>query len=59
LRQRQDRQWQGNIGVHSYPHPRHRRKYPQLLQTPAYAHLRLVHLTSPRAADAWLNGVGV
>jgi adenylate kinase family enzyme len=35
--------------------PRHRREYPRLRQEPAYQHLRWVHLTSPQAAQAWLD----
>ncbi|MBM3129626.1 MAG: adenylate kinase [Chloroflexi bacterium] len=34
--------------------PRHRRDYPALLQQPEYAHLKLIHLHSPRATDEWL-----
>jgi adenylate kinase family enzyme len=36
---------------------RRRREYPQLLAKPEHAHLCRVHLTSPRAADAWLDRV--
>ena len=39
-------------------HPRHRREYPAALTEPAYAHLRLVRLRSPREADAWLQRAG-
>jgi adenylate kinase family enzyme len=35
-------------------HPRHRRKYPADLDDPAYAHLRLVRLHSPRETEDWL-----
>lgn len=34
-----------------------RREYPELLARPEHAHLRRVHLTSPKAADAWLKRV--
>jgi adenylate kinase family enzyme len=33
---------------------RRRREIPAYLAEPAYAHLTLVHMRSPRAADAWL-----
>lgn len=35
-------------------HDKHRRRYPTWLAEPPNAHLRLVHLRSPRKADAWL-----
>ena len=31
-----------------------RRKYPVLLKQPEYAHLNIVHLRSPKAAEDWL-----
>lgn len=34
---------------------KHRRTYPALLKQPEYSHLRLVHLRSPHAANAWLS----
>ena len=34
---------------------RNRRTYTDLLAHPAYAHLAVIHLRSPRAADAWLE----
>jgi hypothetical protein len=34
--------------------PRHRREYPELLATPAYNHLYLVRLHSPRETQRWL-----
>jgi adenylate kinase family enzyme len=36
---------------------RRRREYPQLFAMPEHAHLRIVRLTSPKAADAWLARV--
>lgn len=36
---------------------RRKREYPVLLARPEYAHLNVVHLNSPRAADEWLAGV--
>jgi adenylate kinase family enzyme len=36
---------------------RRKREYPVLFAQPEYAHLRVVHLTSPRAADKWLHGL--
>jgi adenylate kinase family enzyme len=36
---------------------RRRREYPQLLAKPEHAQMRRVHLTSPKAADAWLLSV--
>ena len=36
---------------------RRRREYPQLFAMPEHAHLCIVRLTSPRAADAWLERV--
>jgi adenylate kinase family enzyme len=35
---------------------RHRREYPVLLDEPAYRHLRVVHLRSPRAMRKWIEG---
>jgi len=35
-------------------YPRRRREYPILLQKPAYAHLAVVRLRSPRAAQTWM-----
>ncbi len=37
--------------------PRHRRDYPQLLASPEYAHLQVVHLHSPREADEWMKSI--
>lgn len=37
---------------------RHRREYPQLVKEPQYAHLKVIHLTSAKRVDAWLNGLG-
>jgi adenylate kinase family enzyme len=34
-----------------------RKNYPQLFSSPEHAHLRIVHLKSPRAARRWLDGV--
>ena len=34
---------------------RRKREYPLLFARPEYAHLRVVRLTSPRAADRWLD----
>lgn len=36
---------------------RRKREYPVLLGQPEYAHLRVVRLASPRAAEAWFNGL--
>jgi hypothetical protein len=36
-------------------HPRHRREYPALLAGPAYAHLAIYRLRSPRETDEWLS----
>lgn len=33
---------------------RRRREYPRFLMQPEYAHLHVVHLRSPQAAEAWL-----
>ena len=33
----------------------HRRDYPQLLATPAYSHLQLIRLRSPRETERWLE----
>jgi adenylate kinase family enzyme len=38
-------------------HRRRRREYPRLLASPEYAHLRVVHLSSPGAARRWLARV--
>jgi adenylate kinase family enzyme len=38
---------------------RRKRGYPILFQQPEYAHLRIVHLDSPRRAREWLQGVGL
>lgn len=35
-------------------HGRHRREYPEYLARPEFAHLTLVRLVSPRAADKWV-----
>ncbi len=35
-------------------HGKHRREYPGFFAMPQYAHLKLVHLSSPREADDWL-----
>jgi len=37
---------------------RRRREYPRLIAEPANAHLRIAHLRSPRAADAWITRLG-
>jgi len=37
---------------------RRRREYPRLIAEPANAHLRIAHLRSPRAADAWIASLG-
>lgn len=34
-----------------------RREYPVLFKMPQHAHLKVVHLKSPREAEAWLAGV--
>ena len=34
-----------------------RRNYPELFRRPEYAHLRVVHLRSPRATASWLAGL--
>jgi adenylate kinase family enzyme len=34
--------------------PKHRREYPLIPATPAYAHITFIHLRSPRATAAWL-----
>lgn len=36
---------------------RRRREYPVLFAKPEYAHLRVVHLRSPREAEHWLQGL--
>ncbi|MBI2942418.1 MAG: hypothetical protein HYY04_18470 [Chloroflexi bacterium] len=38
-------------------HARRRRTYPDLLGRPEFAHLHVVRLRSPRAADAWLEAI--
>jgi adenylate kinase family enzyme len=38
-----------------HSHPRHRHEYPIALRQPAYAHLRLIHLHSPRETEDWLT----
>jgi adenylate kinase family enzyme len=38
---------------------RRKREYPVLFGQPEYAHLRVVHLTSPKAAEKWLEGLPV
>jgi energy-coupling factor transporter ATP-binding protein EcfA2 len=38
-------------------HHQRRRDYARKLSGPAYAHLRVVRLRSPRAAAAWLRGI--
>jgi len=38
---------------------RRKKQYPALFGQPEYAHLRVVHLTSPRAAREWLDGLPV
>ena len=40
-------------------HGKHRRRYPAWLAEPENAHLRLVHLRSPQAAEAWLASVAL
>ena len=39
-------------------YPRRRREYPLLLQQPAYAHLAVIRLPSPRATRTWLSQIG-
>ena len=39
-------------------HWRHRWEYRDLLALPEHAHLRVVHLRSPRAVRAWLDSLG-
>ena len=39
-------------------YPRRRREYPLLLQQPAYAHLGVIRLPSPRATRTWLSQIG-
>ena len=39
-------------------HYSRRKRYPQLLQTDSFRHLRVVRLCSPRAAARWLDRVG-
>ena len=36
---------------------RRKREYPVLFEQPEYAHLRVVHLRSPRATEEWLEGL--
>lgn len=38
-------------------HPKHRRDYPQLLDTPEYHHLTAVRLRSPRQLSTWLHQI--
>jgi adenylate kinase family enzyme len=38
-------------------YPRYRRQYPLLFQQPEYAHLQVVRLKSPDAAQRWLDQV--
>jgi adenylate kinase family enzyme len=38
---------------------RRRREYPVLFKQPEYAHLKVVHLRSPRAAEEWLSNVAM
>lgn len=38
---------------------RRKREYPVLFGQPEYAHLRVVHLMSPKAAEKWLEGLPV
>jgi adenylate kinase family enzyme len=38
---------------------RRRRAYPAQLELPEHAHLQVVHLRSPREADAWLAALGL
>jgi len=38
-------------------HARRRRQTPQRLQDPAYQHLTVIHLRSPRATRAWLEQI--
>jgi hypothetical protein len=37
--------------------PRHHRDYPRLLTQPAYSHLKLIRLRSPRETDKWLKEI--
>jgi hypothetical protein len=37
---------------------RRKREYPMLLSKPEYAHLQVIHLTSIRAIQAWLEALG-
>lgn len=36
---------------------KHRRDYPRLVKEPAYAHLKVIHLTSAAQVDAWLQSL--
>lgn len=38
--------------------PKHRREYPLIATTPAYAHVTFIHLRSPRATARWLAALG-
>jgi adenylate kinase family enzyme len=38
-------------------HPRQRREYPAEMARPAYRHLAVVHLRSPRETEQWLTGL--
>jgi adenylate kinase family enzyme len=47
-----------NLVLYSYrQHARNRRAYPEALAEPAYAHLRVVRLRSPREGARWLARV--
>ncbi|MBI5035426.1 MAG: AAA family ATPase [Chloroflexi bacterium] len=39
--------------------PRHRREYPLKFHQPELAHLKVIHLHSPRETDAWLKNIGI
>lgn len=38
-------------------HPLMRQRYPEVLEQPEYAHLKLVRLRSPRETERWVAGV--
>lgn len=40
-------------------HGRHRREFPARLARPEYAHLKAIHLRSPRETDTWLSTIGI